>query len=115
MLIKLAGDGADSHTLTNNNAEAAHLRRDHIIEMYDLDISGNSESDDPFQPKMDDYHDEDTMNDDDIMDRWLWTAATYKELLSILNPSNNSFAYVAYQRWLNVKKLELDNDSFTRS
>ncbi len=39
------------------------------------------------------------------------------EFLSILNPSNNSliFAYVAYQRWSNVKKLELENDSITCS
>eukprot|EP01084_Bolivina_argentea_P263286 445566_1 len=33
----------------------------------------------------------------------------------ILNPSNNSFAYIAYQRWSNVKYLALKNDSFTRS
>lgn len=33
----------------------------------------------------------------------------------VLNPSNNSFAYVGYQRWLNVKKLQLSNDEFTRS
>merc|ERR1719229_1822361 len=52
------------------------------------------------------------------MYRWQWTAAyeaQQNSFLSIMNPSNNSFAYVAYQRWLNVKKLELDNDSFTRS
>merc|ERR1719229_1294181 len=52
------------------------------------------------------------------MYRWQWTAAyeaQQNSFLSIMNPSNNSFAFVAYQRWLNVKKLELENDSFTRS
>lgn len=34
---------------------------------------------------------------------------------SLSNPSNNTFAYIAFQRWLNVKELELKNDKFTRS
>eukprot|EP01083_Nonionella_stella_P037240 101528_1 len=36
-------------------------------------------------------------------------------MFALSNPSNNSFAYIAYQRWLNVKQLELQNDKFTRS
>ena len=37
-------------------------------------------------------------------------------LMNVLsNPSNNTFAYIGFQRYLNVKRLELENDKFTRS
>ena len=39
----------------------------------------------------------------------------FKLINALSNPSNNTFAYIAYQRWLNVKNLELSNDKFTRS
>ena len=41
---------------------------------------------------------------------------TKNEMLStIINPKNNLFAYVAFMRWINVKWLELDNDSYIHS
>lgn len=123
-----------NQTAAASARDGGHQRLEHQghqrLEMRDLDSSeSESESTDPRHPTG--YHyDEDmdvsvTMTESDgehedgIMDRWQWTSTynneDHNDYLYILNPSNNSFAYVAYQRWLNVKRLELDNDSFTRS
>eukprot|EP00484_Ammonia_sp_Unknown_P004276 CAMPEP_0197075824 /NCGR_PEP_ID=MMETSP1384-20130603/211804_1 /TAXON_ID=29189 /ORGANISM="Ammonia sp." /LENGTH=720 /DNA_ID=CAMNT_0042514673 /DNA_START=84 /DNA_END=2246 /DNA_ORIENTATION=- len=93
------------------------------LEMFELETSEDEELEQAADG-VPVYHNHSTPTssssyDDGIMDRWQYQY-TYKETqqneyLSILNPANNSFAYVAYQRWLNVKKLELENDAFTRS
>merc|ERR1712228_178367 len=108
----------EDESQTNENENMTLTQPAPCIEMYDLDIS---ESDDEYGQIASNSNIEISVShsDDAIMDRWQWNE-TYKEqqqndFLSILNPSNNSFAFVAYQRWLNVKKLELENDSFTRS
>eukprot|EP01084_Bolivina_argentea_P002752 5094_1 len=108
---------SESHTIPENACLRGNGRA-----MYTLDISEFEDGAMVPHDKSDDHSDEteqSTTSSSGIMDRWQWNE-TYKEkqqneFLSILNPSNNSFAYVAYQRWLNVKKLELENDSFTRS
>ncbi len=97
----------------NGRGEARRLQSNSTlnIDEYD-DVDIEDAEDDTYESEM-------AMEgeDDCIMDRWQWNE-TYtenqkddSEFLSILNPSNNSFAYVTYQRWLNVKKLELENDS----
>ena len=38
-----------------------------------------------------------------------------KVMNHLFNPSNNTFAFIAYQKWINLKKLQLENDKmFTR-
>ncbi len=50
-------------------------------------------------------------------EHWHWSVTVNKHRLlsTILNPTNNTLAYIAYQRWINVKCLEFENDYFTRS
>ncbi len=119
-------DAEDGYVQTEDDGLTTNQHRS--IEMYDLDLSDDLDINMDGMPATknlvkwtsDLYSDDVEISvSDDIMDRWQWNE-TYKEkqqneFLSILNPSNNSFAFVAYQRWLNVKKLELENDSFTRS